>query len=150
VGIHKPTTVGPARIAMHNLKHLKPGLVGTASMQVGDEHTAASVGSGRAPVLASPMMIALMEAAAVDCVERFLPEGLESLGIRVEVEHMAPTPLGFTVTATAQLLEVNGRKLVFRVEARDAREIVGKGTHTRAVVDAHRFRSKAEAKLPLH
>lgn len=143
-------TVGLAWIAMHELTRLKPGLVGTASMQVTDEHTAASLGSGRAPVLATPMMIALMEAAAVDCVERFLPEGLESLGIRVEVEHMAPTPPGFTVTATAELLEVNGRKLVFRVEARDARDVVGKGTHSRAVVDANRFRSKAEAKLPLH
>ncbi len=143
-------TVGLTRIAMHDLKRLKPGLVGTASMQVGDEHTAASLGSGRAPVLASPMMIALMEAAAVDCVERYLPEGLESLGIRVEVEHLAATPPGFTVTATAELLEVSGRKLIFRVEARDAREIVGKGTHTRAVVDAVSFRSKAEAKLPLH
>ena len=135
---------------MQDLKRLKPGLVGTSSMQVGVEHTAASLGSGRAPVLASPMMIALMEAAAVDCVERFLPEGLESLGIRVEVEHIAATPPGFTVTATAELLTVSGRELAFRVEARDSREIVGKGTHSRVVVDTHRFRSKAEAKLPLH
>jgi len=135
---------------MHDLKRLQPGLVGTASMQVSEEHTAASLGSGRASVLATPMMIALMEAAAVDCVERFLPEGMESLGTRVEVEHMAPTPPGFTVTATAELLEVKGRTLVFRVEARDTREIVGKGTHARVVVDAQRFRSKAGAKLPLH
>lgn len=114
---------------MQDLKRLKPGLVGKASMQVGEEHTAASLGSGRAPVLASPIMIALMEAAAVDCVERFLPEGLESLGIRVEVEHIAATPPGFTVTATAELLTVSGRELAFRVEARDSPRNRGQG-HT--------------------
>ena len=99
------------------------------------------------------LLSAMLSPPVLELAEKLiaiLPEGLESLGIRVEVEHMAPTPPGFTVTATAELLEVNGRKLVFRVEARDAREIVGKGTHTRAVVDTHRFRSKAEAKLPLH
>jgi fluoroacetyl-CoA thioesterase len=125
---------------------LKPGLVGTATLVVGEEHTAPHLGSGRAPVLASPIMIALMEAAAVDCVERRLPDGQESLGVRVEVEHTAPTPVGLGVTATAELKEVNGRRLSFDVEARDDREVIGKGRHTRVIVDAERFRSKVRAK----
>jgi predicted thioesterase len=125
---------------------LKPGLLGTATLVVGEEHTAPRLGSGRAPVLATPIMIALMEAAAVDCVERLLAEGQESLGVRIAVDHTAGTPVGLAVTATAVLEEVDGRKLVFHVEARDAREIIGKGRHERVVVDAERFRAKVRAK----
>ncbi len=125
---------------------LKPGLLGTATMVVGEEHTAPRLGSGRAPVLATPMMIALMEAAAVDGVERLLSDGQESLGVRIEVDHTAGTPVGLAVTATAELKEVDGRKLVFYVEARDAREIIGKGRHMRVIVDAARFRAKVMSK----
>jgi fluoroacetyl-CoA thioesterase len=126
--------------------NLKPGLLGTATLVVGEEHTAPRLGSGRAPVLATPIMVALMEAAAVDCVERLLDEGRESLGVRIEVDHTAGTPVGLAVTATAELKEVSGRKLTFYVEARDSREIIGKGRHERVVVDAARFRAKIAAK----
>ncbi len=125
---------------------LKPGLLGTATMVVGEEHTAPRLGSGRAPVLATPIMIALMEAAAVDGVERLLADGQETLGVRLEVDHTAGTPVGLAVTATAELKEVDGRKLVFYVEARDAREIIGRGRHERVIVDAARFRAKVAAK----
>lgn len=125
---------------------LQPGLLGTATLVVGEEHTAPRLGSGRAPVLATPAMVALMEAAAVDCVERLLAEGEESLGVRLDVEHIAGTPAGMAVTATAELTEVSGRKLTFSVEARDAREVIGKGRHERIVVDAARFRAKVQAK----
>ncbi len=125
---------------------LKPGLLGTATLVVGEEHTAPRLGSGRAPVLATPIMIALMEAAAVDCVERLLAEGQESLGVRVDVNHTAGTPIGLAVTATAELKEVSGRKLTFYVEARDAHEVIGKGRHERVIVDAERFRAKVRAK----
>ncbi len=125
---------------------LKPGLLGTATLVVGEEHTAPRVGSGRAPVFATPMMVALMEAAAVDCVERLLNEGQETLGIRIDVDHTAGTPVGLAVTATAELKEVNGRKLTFYVEARDQREVIGKGRHERIVVDEARFRAKVRAK----
>jgi predicted thioesterase len=127
--------------------HLKPGLLGTATLVVGEEHTAARLGSGRAPVLATPIMIALMEAAAVDCVERLLPEGQESLGVRVAVDHTAATPVGLAVTATAELEEVSGRTLIFYVEARDPHEVIGKGRHERVVVDSLRFRDKVRGKL---
>jgi fluoroacetyl-CoA thioesterase len=126
---------------------LKPGLLGTATLVVGTEHTAPQFGSGRAPVLATPIMIALMEAAAVDCVERLLDEGQESLGVRIDVEHTAGTPIGLAVTATAELQKVSGRKLAFYVEARDSREVIGKGRHERVVVDAASFRAKVAAKV---
>jgi len=126
--------------------HLKPGLLGTATLVVGEEHTAPRLGSGRAPVLATPIMIALMEAAAVDCVERLLGEGQESLGVHVAVDHTAATPIGLAVTATAELKQVNGRALSFYVEARDAHEIIGKGQHERVVVDTERFRAKVRTK----
>lgn len=129
-----------------DLSQLRPGRTGSATLVVGEEHTAPRLGSGRAPVLATPIMIALMEAAAVDCIEPALPAGYESLGVRIDVEHTAPTPVGMTVTATAELIGVGGRTLSFRVEARDDGGVVGKGQHTRVVVDSARFRAKARAK----
>ena len=126
---------------------LEPGCTGTAALTVGEEHTASRWGSGRAPVLGTPALVALMEAAAVDCIEQLLTDGQESLGVKVEIEHIAPTPVGLEVTATAELTEIDGRTLHFKVEARDAREVVGRGRHTRVVVDAARFRAKAQDKL---
>jgi predicted thioesterase len=125
---------------------LKTGLTGTARLVVGEEHTAARLGSGRACVFASPAMIALMEAAAVDCVENLLPEGQESLGVRLDVEHVAPTPVGMTVSARAELIGIEGRKLTFAVEAEDGREIIGRGRHVRVAVDGARFLAKVRAK----
>jgi len=131
---------------MADTSQLQPGRTGSATLVVAEQHTAIHVGSGRAPVLATPIMVALMEAAAVACVEQALAAGDESLGVRIDVEHCAPTPVGMTVTATAELTEVSGRTLSFRVEARDDGGIVGKGRHTRVIVDAARFRAKLTAK----
>jgi predicted thioesterase len=125
---------------------LAPGLTGTAGLTVADEHTAARLGSGRAPVLATPIMVALMEAASVDCVERLLQDGQETLGILIEVEHIAPTPVGLAVSASARLTEVDGRMLSFEVEARDPHGLIGKGRHKRVIVDSARFRAKAQLK----
>ncbi len=94
---------------MADLSKLSVGLTGQASALVTEERLATSVGSGDAPVFASPMLIALMEAAAVDCVEARLPPDHQSLGMHLEVTHSAPTPLGFTVTATATLKAIDGR-----------------------------------------
>jgi len=124
------------------------GRVGSAAVVVDEAHTAPRLGSGRAPVFATPAMVALMEAAAVACVEEHLAPGQETLGIHLDIEHIAATPVGLTVTASAELLEHDGRKLVFKVEARDDRELVGRGRHTRMIVDSARFRSKVEAKKP--
>jgi fluoroacetyl-CoA thioesterase len=126
---------------------LLPGRIGTATLIVAEQHTAPKLGSGRAPVFGSPAMAALIEAAAVACVEDQLVEGQETLGIQLDIEHIAATPVGLEVTATAELIEVAGRKLVFKVEARDAREPIGRGRHTRIIVDGARFRAKVAAKL---
>ena len=126
---------------------LQPGRIGTAALVVAEEHTAPKLGSGRAPVFGSPAMVALIEAAAVACVEDQLTDGQETLGIHLDVEHIAATPAGLVVTATAELIEVAGRKLVFKVEARDARELIGRGRHTRVIVESARFRAKVAAKL---
>ncbi|HWK33928.1 MAG TPA: hotdog domain-containing protein, partial [Hyphomicrobium sp.] len=102
---------------------------------------------GRAPVFATPAMVALIEAAAVDCVESVLAEGQETLGIHIDVEHIAATPIGMHVTAHAALVARDGRKLTFAVEARDERDLIGRGKHTRIIVDSARFRAKTQAKL---
>ena len=133
---------------MADLTYLKPGLRGQASAAVTTSRLAPSVGSGGAPVFASPMMIALMEGAAVDCVEALLPTGHESLGTHLDVTHLAATPEGLTVTATATLALVDGRKLVFDVDAHDGVELIGRGRHTRIVVDTTRFMARLAAKAP--
>lgn len=133
---------------MLNTETLKPGLTGSATQTVASANMAPAMGSGRAPVFASPSMIALMEAAAVDCIEHLLPEGYQSLGTHLDVAHIAATPEGLTVTAVATLTSADGRKLVFHVEARDDKEIVGKGTHTRVIVDDKRFLARLDAKRP--
>lgn len=131
---------------MADLSKLRVGSSGSASALVVEQRLAPAVGSGSAPVFASPMLIALMEAAAVDCIETQLPEGHESLGVHLDVTHAAPTPLGFNVTATATLKAVDGRKLTFDVVANDGVEQIGSGSHTRVVVDTARFMARLTAK----
>lgn len=131
---------------MVDLSSLTVGLEGSASALVTDERLATKVGSGNVPVFASPMLIAVMEAAAVDCLEGHLPENYQSLGVQLNVAHTAPTPIGFTVTAKATLKEVNGRKLTFDVTASDGVEQIGSGVHTRIVVDTPRFMARLAAK----
>jgi fluoroacetyl-CoA thioesterase len=129
-----------------DLSKLSVGLTGSATSLVTKERLATAVASGDVPVFASPMLVALMEAAAVDCIEAYLPENHKSLGVRLDVVHSAPTPLGFTVTATATLEAVDGRKLTFKVNAHDGVESIGSGTHTRVVVDTPRFMARLAAK----
>ena len=132
---------------MTDLSKLKPGLEGHAEIVVGDEHTAPRIGSGRVRVLATPVMINLMEAAALDAVENLIPAGHQSLGTRLDVRHIAATPVGLRVRATAKLLSVDGRSLAFRVEAHDERDLIGDGLHTRLVVNVARFDQRVQAKL---
>jgi fluoroacetyl-CoA thioesterase len=130
-----------------DLSALTPGLTGTAELVVGEEHTAPRVGSGRVRVLATPVMINLMEAAALNAVEHLMPAGHQSLGIRLEVGHYAATPVGMRLRATAELVRLDGRTLAFRVEAHDERERVGDGAHDRVVVDVARFDARLARKL---
>ena len=133
---------------MADLSKLTIGLQGTATTLVTPERLATAVGSGTAPVFASPMLVAVMEAAAVACVEARLPDGHQSLGTHLDVIHSAPTPLGLTVAATATLTAINGRKLTFAITAHDGIEPIGKAAHTRVVVDTPRFLTRVAAKSP--
>ena len=132
--------------ATNNAAELPLGRTGSATVRVVETLMAPHMGSGRAPVFATPALVALMEAAAVDCVESGLDESQETLGIHIDVEHIAATPQGMEVTARAELIQRDGRKLTFKLEARDGRELVGRGHHTRIIVDSARFRSKVAAK----
>lgn len=131
---------------MSSASRLTPGLKGHASLVVGPEHTARRMGSGTADVLATPMMIALMEAAAVDCVERHLAPGETSLGTRVDVVHSSATGLGERVEAVAELVSAEGRTLSFLIEARDCHGLIGEGRHVRSVVERARFEARLAAK----
>ncbi len=128
------------------MENIRPGLVGEAHMMVGTNDTAPRVGSGRIAVLATPVMINLIEAAALGAVEHLLPEGMQSLGTHLDVTHIAATPIGMEVTAEARLKEVNGRKLTFEVVARDDVEVIGSGMHERVVVRADKFRARIDEK----
>ena len=125
---------------------LKAGLKGTANLVVGEDHTAPSIGSGRVHVLATPVMINLMEAAALAAAEHLLPPGHQSLGTHLDVSHVAATPVGMQVRASAEVIEVSGNKVVFRVAAHDEFDLIGEGTHTRVVVDVARFDARVRDK----
>lgn len=132
---------------MIDLSHLRPGLTGASELVVGDEHTAPRVGSGLIRVLATPVMINLMEAAALDAVEALLPAGHQSLGTRLDVTHVAATPVGMRVKAVAEVTAVDGRNVTFRVAAHDERDLIGEGTHVRVVVNVARFDKRVQEKL---
>lgn len=126
---------------------LKPGLKGRAELVVGEEHTAPRVGSGRVHVLATPVMINLFEAAALDAMERLLPAGRQSLGTVLNVRHVAATPVGMRVIASAEVTGIEGRTVRFRVEARDEKDLIGDGTHERVVVNVAKFDERVQRKL---
>ena len=105
------------------------------------------MGSGRIAVLATPVMINVIEAAALAAVEHLLPAGHQSLGIHLDVSHTAATPVGLRVTATAEVLRVEGRTVSFRVEARDPFEAIGGGTHQRVVVSVAHFDERVQRKV---
>ena len=122
-----------------DLSKLQLGQTGAAELIVTNEQTARSVGSGRVAVLATPVLINLIEAAALDACEDLLPAGFESLGIHLDVRHFAATPVGMHVKATAELVGIDGRTLSFRVAATDEREAISEGTHQRVVVNVARY-----------
>ena len=126
---------------------LKPGLVGRATLLVSEEHTAPRVGSGRVHVLATPVMINLIEAAALSAIEHLLPAGHQSLGTLLNVRHIAATPVGMRVAATAEVIAVEDRLIRFRVEARDEKDLIGDGTHERVVVNVAKFDERVRRKL---
>ncbi|MFQ5994545.1 MAG: thioesterase family protein [Acidiferrobacterales bacterium] len=125
---------------------LAPGARGSMELLVAPEHTAPHVGSGEIAVLATPVMVNLMEAAALAAVEEQLPVGHQTLGIRLDVSHVAATPVGMRVRADAELVNIDGRRLTFRVSAEDERELIGEGTHERVIVNVARFDRRVQEK----
>lgn len=121
---------------------LKPGLSSQSRTTVCEANVAAAVGSGDLRVFATPAMTALMENAAMLAVAGHLPDGATTVGSRLEVDHIKPSPVGAEIVATAVLTEVDGRKLTFNVGARDEKGMIGEGVHIRYVVDRERFLSK--------
>src|SRR5580698_5726031 len=132
---------------MVDLSRIAAGLKGTAHLLVGPEHTAPFVGSGRIPVLATPVMINVIEAAALNAIEHLLPNEHQSLGIHLDVSHVAATPVGLRVTATAEVIGLEGRTIKFRVEAHDEFETIGGGSHERIVVSVERFDERVQRKV---
>lgn len=125
---------------------LDPGLKGEKTIIVADEHTAPHVGSGVVPVLATPVMVNLLEAAALAAVEKLLPFGYQTLGTVLNVRHFAATPVGLEVRAFAELTAVEGRTLTFALSAVDEIEAIGEGTHERVVVNVARFEKRVKEK----
>jgi predicted thioesterase len=126
---------------------LKPGLDGEKAETVTAENTAESWGSGGLAVYATPAMIALMEGAAVNAVGKLLPPGWSTVGTALEVKHLSATPPGLEVRAAAKLLEIDGRRLRFQVEAFDNAGKIGDGCHDRFIVENERFLKKISEKI---
>lgn len=118
---------------------LSVGMRGEATVTVGEAQTAAAFGAGGVRVFGTPVMIGLMENAAWTLVQPEMNEGETTVGTLVNVRHLAATPVGGHVVATAELVEIDGRRLVFRVTARDDTQLIGEGTHERARVLLERF-----------
>ncbi len=125
---------------------LQTGIKGTKTITVTKENTAKTMGSGTLDVFATPAMIALLEETCFKSVEGQLEEGDGTVGTLLEIKHSAPTPLGMEVTCESELIEVDGRRLVFSVEISDAKGSVGSGRHERFIIHNERFQAKANAK----
>jgi fluoroacetyl-CoA thioesterase len=129
-----------------DISKVKPGLRGTTEIIVGTRDTAPHIGSGKIKVLATPVLVSLMEEAALDAVERLLPEGHQTVGTRLDISHTAATPVGMRVVARAELIKVDGRRLTFRVSAEDEKEPISEGVHERIIVNVARFDKRTQEK----
>ena len=126
---------------------LKTGIKGHQELVVTQELTAKNMGSGVMDVFATPAMLALMEKTAFTSVAEYLNEGCGSVVTKVDIEHVASSPVGMKITCDSELIEIEGRKLVFKVEAYDEKGLIGKGTHERFIVENKKFQEKTDNKL---
>lgn len=124
------------------------GTTASKSVVVTRALTVAHFHPGLPEAYGTPMMVYLMEVAAGDAIQPFLPEGWSSVGVAVSVQHLAPTPVGRTVTATATVTAVDDTTITFAVAADDGVEPIGRGTHVRAPIDLNRFNKRLESKRP--
>ncbi len=123
-----------------------PGLTGQSEMMVGEEDLVSYLGRIDVNVLSTPRLVQLMEAAAINAIQEFIPSDRMSLGTHVKIKHLSPTPLGMKVFAHALLKEVNKNQLIFMVDAYDEKEKVAEGEHERILVSKERFLQKVNKK----
>jgi fluoroacetyl-CoA thioesterase len=133
---------------MELMENIKLGMKEEQEFVVEEEHTAGHVGSGSLRVLATPSMIGFMERVARDLMERNLPEGYSSVGVWVDVHHLAATPVCARVWVACEVIQIDGRKVDFRVDAWDEVEKIGEGRHQRVAINVDRFLQRLQAKLP--
>ena len=131
---------------IHSKKTIQPGLSAEMEIAVTETETAVHLGSGLVPVYATPALVALMESAAVRALEGYLSDGQTTVGGQIDVRHLAATPVGMKVRARAELIEVDGRKLTFRIQAWDEVEQIGDANHVRYIVDEDKFMAKVGEK----
>lgn len=125
---------------------ISKGLRGEASVIVNETNIASKLGSGSLPIFGTPALVALMERAAVNALRPHLEEGEDSVGVLVNIRHLAATPMGKRVRAEAEVTAIEGRKVVFAVKAFDAQEMVGEGVHERVIIDRDAFMWKVASK----
>lgn len=125
---------------------LQKGLRATVEKKVSEEDTALSFGSGGVKVFATPMMVGIMEKAALMAVDSHLSEGYATVGIHLDIKHLAATPVGMVVRAEAELIEADGLRLKFRVAAYDEFELIGEGFHSRYIINLDKFQKSADKK----
>ncbi|MBX2884594.1 MAG: thioesterase family protein [Granulosicoccus sp.] len=122
------------------------GMKASTEIVVGTRDTAHHVGSGKIKVLATPVMVMLLEEAALNAVENYLPPGHQTVGTQLNISHIAATPVGMRVVAHAEVVELAGRKIIFKVWAEDESERIGEGTHERIIVELERFDKRISLK----
>ncbi len=129
------------------MSSISVGLKGKAETVVSEQNTASAMGSGLAPVFATPCMVALMEGAAVNAVQKMLEDGQGTVGTHLDVSHDSATPIGMKVWAEAELTAVDGKRLTFSVAAYDEKGQIGHGTHERFIITTSKFLEKVRSKL---
>ena len=132
---------------MKGATELTVGLLGSAELIVAEQHTASAMGSGRMPVLATPAMVALMEAAAQNAVDKLLTSGYQTVGTRLDVYHYSSTPIGMRALAIAELTAVEGRTLTFQLVVHDDKELIGEGLHVRTITSLASFNRLLQQKI---
>lgn len=128
------------------MENIQIGLTGESAIIVALAQTAYVMGSGSLQVFATPAMVALMEAAAVNAVDHLLESNLSSVGIGLNIQHLSATAIGEEVRAQAEVIDIDGRRITFEVRAWDEHDLIGEGTHTRFVIDVERFLDRLHSK----
>lgn len=128
------------------MDQIQIGLTGQSAVTVTIAQTAYVMGSGSLQVFATPAMVALMEAAAVNALDHLLESNLSSVGIALNIQHLSATAIGEEVRAQAEVIDIDGRRITFEVRAWDEHDLIGEGTHTRFIIDVERFLDRLNSK----